>query len=217
MEPNEAPAVPIGAPGDFTVLFAGTMGIVQALDAVLEAARLCRATVPQARFVFVGGGVDRNRLERKANDMQLDNVRFLPRQPMAAMGSILAAADVRLVHLKDDPLFRITIPSKTQAYLAAGRPILIGVRGDAADLVSRSGGGLVCEPENPSSIAEGVRRLFQAGPMHLADMGRSGRAFYDRELSMAVAIDKFDAVFRQVYRACPRGKASDTSAAEDLS
>lgn len=208
MDLNQTPAVPTGASGEFTVLFAGTMGTVQALDAVLEAARLCRTTVPQARFVFVGGGVDRDRLERKANEMHLDNVRILPRQPMAAMGSILAAADVLLVHLKDDPLFRMTIPSKTQAYLAAGRPILIGVRGDAADLVSRSGGGILCEPENPSSIAEGVRRLFQAGSLRLAEMGRKGRAFYERELSMRVAIDKFDEVFRQVCRTCPRGKAS---------
>ena len=57
---------------------------------------------------------------------QLDNVRFLPRQPMHAMGGILAGSDALLVHLKDDPLFRITIPSKIQAYLAAGKPILAG-------------------------------------------------------------------------------------------
>jgi colanic acid biosynthesis glycosyl transferase WcaI len=82
----------------------------------------------------VGGGVDRAKLEKMAEEMKLDNVRFMPRQPMHAMGSILAGADVLLVHLKDDPLFRITIPSKTQAYLAAGKPILMGVRGDAADL-----------------------------------------------------------------------------------
>ena len=86
----------------------------------------------------MGGGVERSRLESMAQEMELDNVRFLPRQPMHAMGGILAGADALLVHLKDDPLFRITIPSKTQAYLAAGKPILMGVRGDAADLVDTS-------------------------------------------------------------------------------
>ena len=211
--PHGKPSVQIGEPGAFTVLFAGTMGLAQALDAVLDAARLCRTTVPQARFIFVGGGVERGRLERKASEMQLDNVRFLPRQPMAAMGSILEVSDVLLVHLKDDPLFRITIPGKTQAYLAAGKPILMGVRGDAADLVTRSGAGLLCEPENPASIADGVRRLFEAGHDRLEAMGFAGRDFYRRELSMAVGVDRFDAVFRQVYKASRRGKAASSSAA----
>jgi lipopolysaccharide/colanic/teichoic acid biosynthesis glycosyltransferase len=204
-EAQRRPAVPIGEPGDFVVLFAGTMGLAQALDAVLEAASLCRSQVPAARFVFMGGGVDSERLERRAREMKLDNVRFLPRQPMAAMRSILTAADVLLVHLKDDPLFRVTIPSKTQAYLAAGRPILMAVLGDAAELLERSGAGMVSEPENPASIAEGVRLLFEAGPERLREMGRAGRDFYERELTLDVAADKFEVVFQQANRAGRRG------------
>ena len=72
------------------------------------------------QFVFVGGGVDKTRLAERAKEMQLPNTLFLPRQPVEAIGAILSLADVLLVHLKDDPLFRITIPSKTQAYLAVG-------------------------------------------------------------------------------------------------
>jgi lipopolysaccharide/colanic/teichoic acid biosynthesis glycosyltransferase/glycosyltransferase involved in cell wall biosynthesis len=198
-EARRTPPVPIGAIGDFVVLFAGSLGLAQALDAVLEAASLCRSTVSQARFVFIGSGVDSDRLERKAREMQLDNVHFLPRQPMASIGSFLRAADVLLVHLKNDPLFRVTIPSKTQAYLAAGRPILMAVPGDAAELLERSGAGLVCESENPASIAEGVRLLFEAGPSGLLAMGRAGRDFYERELTLEAAVDKFDVVFRQAY------------------
>jgi len=216
IEPSGAPPISIGAPKDFTVLFAGTMGIAQGLDAVLEAARLCRETIPQARFVFIGGGIERDRLERKANDMRLDNVGFLPRQPMAAMGPILGLANVLLVHLKNDPLFRITIPGKTQAYLAAGRPILMGVNGDAADLMNRSGAGLLCDADNPSSIAEGVRRLFEAGPDQLEAMGCAGRAFYKRELSMAVGVAKFEALFQQVCAARGRGKADNASSTVDV-
>jgi lipopolysaccharide/colanic/teichoic acid biosynthesis glycosyltransferase/glycosyltransferase involved in cell wall biosynthesis len=204
--PPGAPPVPLGAAGDFVVLFAGTLGLAQALDAVLEAASLCRSQVPLARFVFMGSGVDSNRLERKAHEKQLDNVRFLPRQPMAAMDPILSAADVLLVHLKDDPLFRVTIPSKTQAYLAAGRPILMAVAGDAAELLKRSGAGLVCQAENPASIAEGVRRLFEAGQSHRAAMGLAGRDFYERELTLRAGVDKFDLVFRQAYRSSTKDR-----------
>jgi colanic acid biosynthesis glycosyl transferase WcaI len=195
---DAGPVTRLGREDRFCILFAGTMGLAQGLDSVLRAAQVCAATVPFAEFVFVGGGVDRSRLEAMAKAMQLPNVRFLPRQPMQAMGGILAGADALLVHLKDDPLFRITIPSKTQAYLAAGKPVLMGVRGDAAELLMRSGAGIVCEPGDPASIAAGVRELANAGPDRLAAMGRAGRAFYDRELSVRIGVDKFERLFQTV-------------------
>ena len=117
---------------------------------------------------------------------------------MHAMGGILAGADALLVHLKDDPLFRITIPSKTQAYLAAGKPILMAVQGDAADLVKQSGSGVVCEPGNPRSIAQAVKELVGTSRERLANMGSAGKAFYDRELSVSVGVDKFDRIFKAV-------------------
>jgi lipopolysaccharide/colanic/teichoic acid biosynthesis glycosyltransferase/glycosyltransferase involved in cell wall biosynthesis len=180
----------------FSILFAGTMGTAQGLESVLQAAQICLSTAPAVEFVFVGGGVDRAKLEKMAEEMKLDNVRFMPRQPMHAMGSILAGADVLLVHLKDDLLFRITIPSKTQAYLAAGKPILMGVRGDAADLVKQSQSGILCEPGNPQSIADAVKELADTGTERLAAMGRSGRAFYENALSFSIGVEKFDRVFK---------------------
>jgi colanic acid biosynthesis glycosyl transferase WcaI len=192
------PITRLSAANRFCILFAGTMGYAQGLDSVLRAAQICRTTVPSAEFLFMGGGVDRRRLESMAGEMELDNVRFLPRQPMHAMGRILAGADALLVHLKDDPLFRITIPSKTQAYLAAGKPILMAVRGDAADLVRRACSGVVCEPGNPHSIAAAVKELVDAGDERLAHMGRAGRAFYDGELSVSIGVGKFERVFAEV-------------------
>ncbi len=179
----------------FNVMFAGTMGIGQALDAVLDAAALCRQNLPRVRFLFVGGGVDRSHLEQRAAELGLDNVQFLPRQPMRAMGAVLSLADILLVHLKDHPLFRITIPSKTQAYMAAGKPVLMAVRGDAAQLIIQSGGGLVCEPENPRSIAETVARFAAMSPEELLNMGEAGKKYYDEKLSMKAGVAKFEALF----------------------
>jgi glycosyltransferase involved in cell wall biosynthesis len=195
---NGGPATRLGGANRFCILFAGTMGLAQDLESVLRAAQICQSEVPSAEFLFMGGGVERIRLENIAQEMHLDNVRFLPRQPMSAMGCILAGADALLVHLKDDPLFRITIPSKTQAYLAAGKPILMGVHGEAADLVTRSGSGIVCEPGNPHSIAKAVKELVDAGHVRLAEMGRAGTKFYDRELSVSVGVDKFERIFKAV-------------------
>lgn len=186
--PSEIKA--LAGPGQFSILFAGTMGRAQQLESVLEAAQICAGTVPEALFFFVGGGIERDNLIAMVQSTGLSNVQFLPQQPMSAMGGILAGADVLLVHLKDDPLFRITVPSKTQAYLAAGKPVLIAVRGDAADLVLQSGGGLICEPGNPASIAEAVKALRDIGPEERAEMGQRGREYYQRELSVEIGIDR---------------------------
>lgn len=191
----------------FNVVFAGTMGLAQSLDPVLEAARICAETVPDARFVFVGGGVDKARLERRATEMRLCNAIFLPRQPREAVGAILAAADVLLVHLKDDPLFRITIPSKTQAYMSMGRPILMAVPGDAAELVAESQAGLVCPPENPAALAAAVRQFRTMAPETRELMGKRGRDYYDRHLSLRAGVDRFEKVFRDVC-----GRAASTIA-----
>jgi glycosyltransferase involved in cell wall biosynthesis len=186
----------LGLAGRFNVVFAGTMGKVQGLDAVLRAAQRLLHQEPKVQFVFVGGGVEVEHLRQTSTTLGLDNVKFLPRRPVIEIGGVLALADVLLVHLKDDPLFRITIPSKTQAYMAVGRPILMAMRGDAADLVREAGCGLCCEPEDPESIATTVRRLVAMDHCALAAMGENGRKFYAKRLSLHVGVGHFDGVFR---------------------
>jgi glycosyltransferase involved in cell wall biosynthesis len=196
--PDPELAARLGLSDCFNVMFAGTMGTAQALDSVLESAALCRQSLPNVQFVFVGGGVDRNRLEKKAGGLGLTNVRFLPRQPMSAMGAVLGLADILLVHLKDHPLFSITIPSKTQAYMASGKPVLMAVRGSAAQLVTQSGAGLVCEPENPRSIAETVARFAGMSPEERHHMGEAGKRYYDEQLSLKAGVTKFEALFARI-------------------
>lgn len=184
--------------GRFNVVFAGTMGKAQALDAVLDAAAIVAASVPQAQFVFVGGGIDVERLKEKKELAELENVLFLPRRPMTEIGAVLSIADVLLVHLKDDPLFEITLPSKIQAYLAVGRPILVGVRGNAAELVENAHAGLACVPEDAESIAKAVIKFAEMAPDEREEMGQNGVKFYREELSLSVGVRKFEALFESV-------------------
>ncbi len=192
---NESLAKELGFSGRFNVLFAGTMGKAQALEAVLDAAGRIGGRIPEVRFVFVGGGVDADRLKRIAQERRLNNVLFLPRRPVSEIGEILNLADVLLVHLKDDPLFRITIPSKIQACLAVGRPILVGVLGDAADLVRTAGAGVGCQPENPESISDAVEKLYRMPRVLLEEMGNSGHSYYRKELSLSIGVSRFEKVF----------------------
>ncbi len=193
-----APDPSLHDPSRFTILFAGTMGKAQGLDSVLAAARLCANQAPQVRFAFIGGGICRADLMAEASTMP--NVVFLePRKPHE-MAPILAAADALLVHLIDDPLFRITIPSKTQAYLAAGKPLLMAVNGDAADLVRQADAGVVCAPQDPTAIAAAAMNLASTPASELAAMGDRGREFYRRELSMDVGVDRLVEVFEEAIR-----------------
>ncbi|MCD5401116.1 glycosyltransferase family 4 protein [candidate division NPL-UPA2 bacterium] len=198
VEGDEKLAKELGMAEKFNVVFAGTMGIPQKLATVLEAARIIEKKYPVVQFVFVGGGVDVSRLQQKAKEMQLSNVLFLPRMPMSEIGKVLSLADVLLVHLKEDPLFEITIPSKTQAYMAAGRPIIMGVRGDSAKLVERAGAGYACIPEDSYSIAAVVEKMFLLPREQLEAMGEAGRVYYERELALSVGVRKFEAIFRSV-------------------
>ena len=181
--------------GHFNIVFAGNMGPAQSLDAVLEAASLVGGSVPTAQFVFIGGGIDVERLRRKAEEMRLGNVLFLPRRPMSQIGSVLSAASILIVHLRDDPLFEVTLPSKTQAYLAAGRPILMAVRGDAAQLLETAGGGISCMPEDAESIANAVERLAEMSEAERDAMGKRGAEYYRNELSLRIGSRRFEKVF----------------------
>ena len=195
---NAALAREMGLEGCFVVLFAGTMGVMQDLRAVLGAAAKVGALLPDVRFVFVGGGVLREALEQEAGARGLGNVAFLPRRPAAEMPALFGLANVLLVHLQDTPLFRITVPSKTQAYLAAGKPILMAVEGDAADLVMRAGAGVACRPGDAGALADAVTRMYRMPPAEREAMGRAGARFYREELSMERGVTKFEEVFRRV-------------------
>lgn len=184
-----------GLAGKFNVLFAGTMGKAQSLEYVLEAATLVKEECPEIQYVFVGGGIQLDKLKEMKKKLKLKNVIFIDRRPMAEIAEILALADVLLVHLKKDPLFDITIPGKTQAYMAAGKPLLMGVKGDASDLVRMSGSGEVCEPENPESIAAMTKKMFNMSNEDLEEMGKNGKTFYHNKLSIEIALNNFEEIF----------------------
>ncbi|WET12368.1 glycosyltransferase family 4 protein [Pseudomonas sp. D3] len=184
----------------FRVLFAGNMGRAQALDVVLHAARIVSTKVPTIEFVFLGGGLEVDNLKRLAQELELNNVEFFPPVPMGMVGSYLSSADALLVHLKKDELFRITIPSKTQAYMAAGRPLLMAVDGDAADLVKLSGSGLVAESGNANSIAEAVIQLFNTPTDERHAMGQNGVSYYEKNLSMERGVEKFGSLFKSLVK-----------------
>ncbi|MBD9663182.1 sugar transferase [Variovorax sp. VRV01] len=182
----------------FRILFAGNMGKAQALDAVLDAAVLLQRRESRVCFVLLGGGVEVSRLAQRAAELRLGNVTFLAPVPMAEVGTLLDAADALLVHLRKDPLFEITIPSKTQAYMAAGKPLLMAVDGDAANLVRKSGGGVIAASEDPQVLAASAEALAAMAPEALAEMGAKAQSHYRENLSLRTGVARFGVLFKRL-------------------
>lgn len=190
--------IPLKKHGKFRVLFAGNMGRAQGLHIVLDAAKILAAKAPTIEFVFLGGGLEVDNLKRQAQSLDLENVNFLPPVSMDVVGSYLQGADALLVHLKEDELFKVTIPSKTQAYMAAGRPLLMAVDGDAADLIRVSGCGVIAKSGSAESVAAAVIRLLGATEAELQQMSRNGAEYYRDHLSIRRGVEKFGLVFNDV-------------------
>lgn len=194
-----------GLAGRFNVIYAGNIGLAQGLDTVIEAARYLE-DLPDVQFVLIGDGVDEPRLRQKVVEHGIKNVRLLGRQPAERMPCFLALADVLLVHLKRDPLFEITIPSKTLAYMACGRPILMAAAGDAADVVRNAGAGLICAPQDPQALADTVRSFYAMPAIERERMGQSGREAFLKHYTKRALMDRYEALFEEIVYICKKGQ-----------
>jgi len=182
----------------FRVLFAGNMGKAQGLSAVLDAAEILQKIAPTICFIFLGGGLEVEQIKQRVISKSLVNIVFLPPVPMGEVGNMLHAADVLLVHLKKSPLFSITIPSKIQAYMAVGKPILIAVDGDAAALVKNAEGGVIAQSEDAESIAAATLDLYQLSVEKRQIMGNKNKQFYKEKLSLQVGVSRFGEIFKSL-------------------
>lgn len=181
----------------FNIVFAGNMGKAQALDTILDVAKKIQ-NIQDLQFVFVGGGTETERLKQRLTTENISNTVFIPRMPMAEVGGILKLSNLLLVHLKKDPLFEITVPSKTQAYMAMGKPVLMAVAGDAADLIQRAECGCVATSEDVESIQQAILRIYHLSASEQLQMGLNARNYYLQKLSLEIGVRQFVEVFEKV-------------------
>jgi glycosyltransferase involved in cell wall biosynthesis len=170
----------------FVCAYLGTIGMGCGLEVVLRAARKLRESGrDDVRFLLVGDGAVREELEARARGEGLAEVVFTGRQPKTSMPEFLAAADACLVHLTRTELFKTVLPSKIFEAAAMRRPIVLGVEGFAAELVTGAQAGLCMQPENEADLLAAVDRLA-ADPALARRLGDSGhdriatRYSYDR-------------------------------------
>ena len=180
------------ARGATVVGYAGSMGLPNALDDLLDAAARLQAAADPIAIVMVGDGHERARLQQRIRDEGLDaTVQCLPPIPKAQIPSFLAAIDIAYIGWQRVPIYRFGIaPNKLMDYLMAGVPVLHAVEA-GNDPVAEAGCGLTVPPESPEAVATGLRTLAALPPAQLREMGARGRAFVQAHHTYPVLATRF--------------------------
>ena len=183
----------------FTFVYGGNLGRAQQLANLVDAAAIVESKRPDIGIDLFGSGVDEDELREKAKSQRLANVKFGGRVRVPEMIREFADADALLLHLGDDPLFDITIPSKAQYYLAMGRPIVAAVNGEAGKMLRQSGAAIVVPPANPEALADAIIDMADMPPEQRAAMGLAGNDYYHRHLSFAQGIGRTIGLLEGTY------------------
>ncbi len=177
------------AQGCLVVTYAGSHGEPNALDVLLDAAKLLKDDA--FAFVLVGDGHQKARLVRRVVDEHMVNVALFDPIPKAQIPALLAASDIAYIGWKRQPLYRFGIaPNKLMDYMMAGIPVLHSVEA-GNDPVADAGCGLTVEPESPEAVAQGLRRLAAVAPADRRVMGERGRNFVLAHHSYPVLAKRF--------------------------
>lgn len=177
-------ALPAELGGRVVAAYVGTHGMAHGLDTILQAAVKLRNDARIA-FLLVGDGAERERLVARAKEMKLSNVFILGQRPKAEMPAIWAATSISLILLRRDDTFKKVLPSKMFEAMAMATPIVLGVEGEAKQLLDEAGAGIAIAPEDADQLAAAVRKLAD-DPARAAQFGANGSTFvrenYDRTL-----------------------------------
>jgi len=164
----------LGAEGKFVVCYIGTLGMAHGLETLVEAASRLRESAPQVLFVLVGEGSEKQRILAMATSRGLNNLRFVAQQPREKIPDYVRTADACLVLLRRTELFKTVIPTKMLEFMSCGRPVIVGVDGQARQIVEEAKAGLYIPPENAAALAEAVVRLATDAALR-ESLGANGR------------------------------------------
>ena len=168
-----------GLEGRFLVAYVGTLGLAHGLVTLLGAAERLRDR-EDVRFLLIGDGAERARLEAEAQRRGLANVRFLGLRPRDEIPAWLASIDLLVVMLRDLAVFETVIPSKIFEFLAAERPVVLAAKGEIRRLVGEAKAAFVIDPEVPDALAAAIL-YAREHPAEASARARAGRDWVERE------------------------------------
>jgi glycosyltransferase involved in cell wall biosynthesis len=175
--------------GCLIIGYAGSMGLPNALDTLLDAAQALRGVA--LHFVLVGDGHEKARLAQRLADEQVPNVSLFEPIPKTMIPSFLAAIDIAYIGWQRVPIYRFGIaPNKLMDYMMAAVPVLHGVEA-GNDPVAEAGCGVTVGPESPEAVVQGLRRLAALSAEQRRAMGQRGRDYVCQHHSYAVLARRF--------------------------
>lgn len=182
---------------DFILMYAGILGYAQGLDVIIKSAFITK-TFPEIKYVIIGDGPEKEKLKKLAKELKLENVLFVGNIPRENMSNAIAACNAYIVPLKKNDLFLGAIPSKLFEPLAMGKPILLGVDGEARELfIEKGNGGLFFKPEDANELAEKVLYL-NANRNEISILGDNGKKFvsinFNREKIAKLFFEKLESL-----------------------
>ena len=180
----------LGVEGKFVVSYIGTMGMAHGLETIIAAALQLQDANPEIAFLIVGEGAEKDRILSLARERGLNNLRFIDQQPRERIPAYIRASDVCLVLLKKAEVFKTVIPTKMLEFMSCARPVILGVDGQARNILEEARGGLVIEPENSVDLVNAIRYL-SANPQIVRELGKNGREHIVRKFSRRHTAEKY--------------------------
>lgn len=173
-------------------LFAGNVGDMQDLEVLVDAAS--RVVDQGVKITIVGDGVALDRVRSAAENLGATNVTFVGRVPGAEIGTFYERADFALVTLKDLLVFRGTIPSKFQAALAHGVPVVTTVQGDLRGLVDSLGVGFTSDAEDARKLADALLRAASTSTSEREVLSRRAKESHEKMFSVEAGVSAIERV-----------------------
>jgi colanic acid biosynthesis glycosyl transferase WcaI len=181
----------------FLICYIGTMGNAHGLETLIAAAEALRTARPNAMFLLIGEGAEKNRIMELATARGLANIQFLGQQPRERIPAYVSAADLCLVMLKKTELFKTVIPTKLLEYMACERPVIVAVDGQARQIVEEASAGVFVEPENSGAMVQAIHELAE-DPARRRQMGTSGRQYIVNRFSREKTAQEYIAVLESL-------------------
>ena len=143
--------------GKTVIGYIGTHGMAHKLDFIIQTASKLKDTNPEYHFLFIGNGAEKEKLLKLKVDLMCDNVTMLDSVPKAEVKNYISILDVCLINLRKSDLFTTVIPSKIFENAAMEVPILMGVEGEAKEIVEHYTAGICFEPENEEDFIDKLK------------------------------------------------------------
>lgn len=181
------------------ITYLGNMGYVQSLQTILEASKQIKDEMPDVNLCFIGGGIEKNSLEKFKEENSLDNVLIIGPVLKAKAIELMQKSSALFFQLKDDMVMEKTVPSKVFDYMTAGKPILFGIKGEGKMILEQVKGNIYYQPDSTESFINAVRKL-KKNYKQLSKYARENMIIVEKHYTREKMVDKLETHLQELLR-----------------